>query len=99
MAKLLRVNAIYGPGNPIPVGKTNFHTNYIHDDAGPPDQFIPGTNVPKLKLVHIGPRAVAAFDDEVAALLEGLRAARDKARPMPKPGGRKPAAPHAEQRR
>ena len=38
--------------------------------------------MPRLRLVRIGVRAVAAFDDEVAALIEGLRAARDKA---PKP--------------
>jgi hypothetical protein len=37
--------------------------------------------VPRLRLVKIGERAVAAFDDEVDALVEGLRAARDKARP------------------
>ena len=34
MTKLQRVRDIYGPGNPIPVGKTNFFENYIHDDKG-----------------------------------------------------------------
>ena len=78
MAKLLRVNKIYGQGNPIPVGKTVFWESYVHDEAGPEVQHIPGTNVEKLKLVHIGLRARAGFDDEVAALVEALRAERDQ---------------------
>jgi hypothetical protein len=96
MTKLQRVRDIYGPGNPIPVGKTNFFTNYVHDEKnGEAEQFIPGTNVPRLRLVKIGVRAVAAFDDEVAALVEGLRAARDKVRPKP---GRRTAQRAADER-
>ena len=81
MAKLVRVNRIYGPGNPIPVGKTNFFENYVHNEAGDPVQLIPGTNVQKLRLAHIGPRTVAGFDDEVAELVEALRRERDKSAP------------------
>lgn len=81
MAKLLRVNRIYGPGNPIPVGKTKFFEDYVHDEGGDQVQFIPGTNVPKLRLAHIGPRTVAGFDDEVAELIEALRRERDKSAP------------------
>jgi len=81
MAKLLRVNRIYGPGNPIPVGKTKFFEDYVHDEDGPPEQFIPGTYVRKLKLAHIGPRTVAGFDDEVAELVEAVRRERDKNTP------------------
>jgi hypothetical protein len=84
MAKLLRVNRIYGIGNPIPVGKTNFFTNYVHVEGGSPEQYIPGTRVPKLRLVKIGLRATAAFDDEVDELVEALRRERDKATKHPK---------------
>ena len=38
---------------------------------------MPGTRIKRLKLVHIGPRAVAAFEDEVDDLVEGLRQHRD----------------------
>ena len=96
MTKLQRVRDIYGPGNPIPVGKTNFFSNYVHNEKGEAEQFIPGTNVPRLRLVRIGVRAVAAFDDEVDALIQGLRAARDKVH-QPKP--RKSTTQRAEQRR
>ena len=108
MAILKRVQAIYGPGNPIPVGRTNFWENFVHDEDGEPEQFVPGTDVPKLRTVKIGQRAVAVFDDEVDALVEGLRTWRDKARPTfeslhnpsdktrPK---RKPAAAQREQHR
>jgi hypothetical protein len=78
MAKLLRVKAIFGPGNPIPVGKSKFFEDYVHDENGPDDQFIPGTSVRKLRLARIGPRTVAGFDDEVAELVEALRRERDR---------------------
>jgi hypothetical protein len=51
------------------------------ENALAPVQFIPGTNVPKLRLAHIGPRTVAGFDDEVAELIEALRRERDKSAP------------------
>jgi hypothetical protein len=77
MAKLLRVKEIYGRRKSIPVGQTKFLEDYVHNPRGPAEQFIPGTDVPRLKLVKIGPRAVAAFDDEVEALIEALRTSRD----------------------
>ncbi len=55
--------------------------DYVHDEDGDPVQLIPGTNVPKLRLAHIGPRTVAGFDDEVAELIEALRRERDKSAP------------------
>jgi hypothetical protein len=82
MTKLLRVRNIYGLGNPIPVGKTAFWENFVYHEGG--EENVPGTNTPRLKLVNIGERAVAAFDDEVAALVEGLRAARDKTHSKPR---------------
>lgn len=94
MAILKRVQAVYGPGNPIPVGKTAFWENFVHDEDGDPEQFVPNTTVPRLRLVRIGLRAVAVFDDEVEALVEGLRAWRDKDKALSK---RKPAAQRVEQ--
>jgi hypothetical protein len=81
MAKLLRVNRIYGPGNPIPVGRTRFREDFVHDENGDEVQYIPGTNVPKLRLARLGPRTVAGFDDEVAELVEAVRRERDKNTP------------------
>jgi hypothetical protein len=79
MATMLRPKKIYGTADgKIPVGRTKFFEDYVYREDGP--KFIPGTNVPRLRLAHLGPRSVAGFEDEVDALLEGLRAERDAAK-------------------
>jgi hypothetical protein len=82
MTKLLRPNQIYGRGNPLPVGKTYFFQNFVHFEGGDAVQYIPGTDIPRLKLIRLGPRAVAALEDEVEALVEAWRDARDARRPF-----------------
>jgi hypothetical protein len=64
------------------VGKSYFYDSLVHhSDADP---YVPGTpGVLRLKLLHLAPNAVAAFDDEVDALVEGLRAWRDAGHPKP----------------
>lgn len=74
---LIRANKLYGQNGRLGIGKTKFHEDFVHKGEDP---FVPGTSVPRLKPVNIGPRAIAFFDDEVDALVEGLRAERDKNR-------------------
>jgi hypothetical protein len=76
--RMLRPRKIYGPGNPIPVSRSSFYQNYVFQPGR--SEFIPGTNVKRLRLAKISERAVAAFEDEIELLVEALRAERD-ARP------------------
>jgi hypothetical protein len=75
--KMLRPKQIYGPGNPIPVGKTAFYGNIVYREGG--DEFIPGTNIPRLRLTNITERVRVGFEDEVNALAEAIRRQRDSA--------------------
>ena len=64
------------------VGSTVFHEDYVYNGA---DEFVPGTNVPRLKPVMLGERrAVGYFTDEIDALIEGLRRWRDNNPPKPR---------------
>jgi hypothetical protein len=77
--KMVRVGAIYGRGGLIPVGKTKFYDDIVHDDAGPEKQFIPGTNIPRLRLTFLAEGgARVAFEDEIEALVEGFRQMRNE---------------------
>ena len=57
------------------IGRTNFHDNYLLKEGG--GEHVPGTNVRRLRPVPLGPRAVGFLNDEVDAVIEGLRAFRD----------------------
>jgi hypothetical protein len=57
-------------------GKSAFYDNYTLKDAADPK--IPGTDVDRLKLLHIAKNATAAFNDEIERVQEGLRRWRDK---------------------
>src|SRR5262245_17956158 len=58
------------------IGKTNFFLNFVHHSDDDPN--VPGTDVPRLKLLRLAVNAAAAFDDEIDALIEGLRRFRDR---------------------
>jgi hypothetical protein len=73
--KILRLSDVFGPGKPLPVRHTKFYKDYVLQAGG--DEFIPGTNIPRLRLVPLGGRAVGVFQDELDALLEALRDLRD----------------------
>jgi hypothetical protein len=89
--RILRVSQIYGPGNPIPVGATKFYEDFVYHEGG--DEYVPGTNVPRLRLMNLGPRAKGGFEDDVDAVVEGLRAVRDAATPSSRiPTARDPAS-------
>ena len=59
----------------LAVGKTKFHEDIVAREGS--GATIPGTQVARLRLVHIGPRASACFEDELDSLIEALRAERD----------------------
>jgi len=57
------------------VSKTTFFTNYVLNDVN--DPFVPGTTVPRLRLLRLAPKATAVFDREVDEFIQALRAWRD----------------------
>ena len=64
MAKrLLRPAQVFGPNGRLPVGRTKFYADFV------------ATN--RIRLVHLGPRAVAVVEDELDELIEDLRRKRD----------------------
>jgi hypothetical protein len=73
--KLMRLYEIYGRGNPIPVGHTKFYEDIVYREGG--DEFIPGTDIPRLRLTNLSERVRVGFEDEVHAIAEALRARRD----------------------
>jgi hypothetical protein len=58
------------------VAKSAFYESYVLKDEG--DPFIPDTDVPRLKLLHLAKNATAVFNDEIEKMQEGLRRWRDK---------------------
>jgi hypothetical protein len=77
MSRMLRIKNIYGPGNPIPVGRTKFYQDVVYREGG--DKFLPGTNIPRLHLASLSDRVRVGFEDEVNALAEAIRKERDAA--------------------
>jgi predicted DNA-binding transcriptional regulator AlpA len=69
-------------------GKTKFGEDYeFHDPADP---FVPNTEIPRLKPIHLGPRNVGFLEHEIDALIDGLAKLRD---------ARTQAAPSAQEKR
>jgi hypothetical protein len=61
------------------IGKTKFNEDYVHHPDRPDErECVPGTDVLRLKPVPLGEKAIGFLDDEVDALVEGIRAERDK---------------------
>jgi hypothetical protein len=62
------------PGR-LGISRSTFFDNFVlHNEDDP---YIPGTNVRRLKLLHLAQNACAAFNDEIDALEEGLKRWRD----------------------
>jgi predicted DNA-binding transcriptional regulator AlpA len=81
MAKIERSRAVYSR---LGVGKTTFDENYVARDGS--NSSIPGTDIPRLRPVRLGPRAIGFFSDEIDNLIEALRRKRDTApQRAPKP--------------
>jgi hypothetical protein len=68
------------------VSRDTLLQNYILKD--PADPFVPGTQIPRLRPVHLGPRTPGLFSEELDGLVVALVALRDVS-PLvpPKPGG------------
>ena len=61
------------------IGESKLYEDFVAR-PGDEEECIPGTNVPKLKLVVLGPRAVGAVSTEIDALIMALAAERDAAK-------------------
>jgi hypothetical protein len=60
--------------------------NYILKD--PADPYVPGTQIPRIRPVHLGPRTPRLYSEELDSLIMALVALRDVTPlPPPKPGG------------
>jgi hypothetical protein len=75
MARMIRVNKIYGPDAPIPVGQNKFYTDIVLKDEN--DPYIPGTKIRRLRLANLGDGIRVGFEDEIEAIGEAVRAMRD----------------------
>jgi len=74
--RILRPSRLYGRDGRLGIGKTMFFRSIVYHDGG--DPLIPGTNVPRLRLIRIGSKALGAVEDEVDGLIEGLRRERGR---------------------
>jgi hypothetical protein len=61
----------------LPICKSLFFKNYVYHVGGP--EFVPGTKVRRLRPVPLGEKISAFFDDEIDAMIEGLRAEQEAA--------------------
>jgi hypothetical protein len=82
--RLIRLKELCGPGGKLGVGRTKLDSDLVYNTERGGPQFVTGTAVPRLKLVQLGPRVLAAIEDEVDALIEALRAERDNKPPTPR---------------
>src|SRR6516225_8521358 len=55
----------------FPVGKTKFFEDYVFREESDPN--IPGTDVERIRLFDLGPKAKAATGDEITRVIEGLQ--------------------------
>jgi hypothetical protein len=77
MPKILRLPETFGPRGKIPVKHTKAYDDFIYHPGG--ERNITGTNIPRLRRVNLGPRAIGFIDTEVDAVVAALAARRDTA--------------------
>jgi hypothetical protein len=53
------------------VGRSKFYADFVLTD--PADPFIPGTDIPRLRLVHLGGKSVGVDDDDTSRVIAGLQ--------------------------
>jgi predicted DNA-binding transcriptional regulator AlpA len=70
--KMLRPKKIW---EKFGIGRRKFEEEFRLHDAS--DPYIPGTTIPRVRLVKLGPRAVAGFEDEIDEVIEAFRKERD----------------------
>jgi hypothetical protein len=79
MRKMTRINQLYRTKKRegvLPFGRSYVYANIIHHSDD--DPYVPGTKVRRLKLLKLSATAKAVFNDEIDALVEGLRQHRDQ---------------------
>ena len=72
-------------------GHTKFHSDYVYREGG--DENVPGTCVPRLRPLHLGPRNVGFLEHELDTLIDALAELRDATPPTPGPAQSKEARP------
>jgi predicted DNA-binding transcriptional regulator AlpA len=73
MAKIiLRLKQVL---NRLACGKTKFEEDYRYHT--PDDPYVPGTDIPRLRPVRLGPRNHGFVDGEVDSLVDAIAALRD----------------------
>jgi hypothetical protein len=59
------------------IGLSKFTDEFV--DHGKGDKLVPGTNIRRLRPLHMGPKRIGFLSDEIDALIEALRRHRDNA--------------------
>ena len=72
MATILRPGAAW---QRLGIKRSIFYTNYVARPGG--SEFVPNTAVRRLRPVPLGKVAAGFIDDEIDAVINGLRAERD----------------------
>jgi hypothetical protein len=67
-------------------GRTKFRDDYEHHDGGEPN--VPGTEIPRVKAIALGPRNKGFLEHELDELIDGLAALRDAGPPPQQPASR-----------
>lgn len=66
----------------LAVGPTKLWEDFV---GRPGHEFIPGTTIRRLHMIRIGPRSVAATEDEVDRIIGELEAADEQIKPAARP--------------
>ena len=69
--RIYRHAALYGPTGIFVVGKSKYFKDFVERD-GADDEFIPGTKIKRLKVIHLGPQARGVPEDEVKRVSKAL---------------------------
>jgi hypothetical protein len=95
--RILRGNQAYGPTGRLPLGRSKFYQDIVLRDKA--DPFIPGTQVPRIRIVKLAGTASGFVEDEVDAVAEALVALRDATPFQPAPKRKSiPERPPLEQK-
>jgi predicted DNA-binding transcriptional regulator AlpA len=68
---LTRLKQAYGC---LGCGKTKFYQDYRLND--PAEPYVPGTTIPRLRPIHLGPRNIGFLGSEIDDLIDALAALR-----------------------
>jgi hypothetical protein len=78
MGRLIRLRDAYGRGGVVPVGRTKFFDDFVLNSEA--DPFVPNSEIPRLKLIPLGERAMALDLDEVNSFVDQLKQLRQERR-------------------